>query len=164
MYIERQSPLLPDLYHEILPGLGLFEWNVLHSKKTDTLVSDLDGVICEDCAPEIDSNEELYCEWIKNAKPYLIPAFEIDVILSSRLEKYRHATEEWLNRHRVKYKKLILWDIPSKEERNFAKFKIDQLIKIKPGFIWESNSSESEQIWKATKTPTLCVDEMILFN
>lgn len=154
-----------DLYYKIIPHPRLFEWNLLHSKK-GKIATDLDGVICENCPPGVDSNEELYLNWLKTARPYLIPAFEIDAIISCRLQKYRKETEEWLAKHNVRYKKLILWDILSKQERKGrnAKYKIEALLKIKPDLFWESSLYEAKQIWNATKIPTLCVDEMILFS
>lgn len=154
-----------DLYYKIIPHPRVFEWNLLHSKK-GKLAADLDGVICENCPPGIDLDEELYTEWIKNAKPYLIPAFEIDAIVSNRLEKYRSNTEEWLAKHGVRYKELILWDIQSKQERDgkYAQRKIEVLLKDKPDMFWESSFAEAEQIWKATKIPTLCTDKTILFG
>lgn len=161
----EESKALVDLYYKIIPHPRVFEWNLLHSKK-GKLVSDLDGVICENCPPGVDLNEELYTKWIKNAKPYLIPAFEIDVILSNRLEKYRSETEEWLAKHGVRYKELILWDIQSKKERGgkHAQRKIEVLLKIKPDMFWESSFAEAKHIWEATKISTICIDEMILFS
>ena len=161
----EDSKNLVDLYYRIIPHPRVFEWNLLHAKK-GKLSSDLDGVICENCPPGVDSDEELYTKWIRNAKPYLIPSFEIDVILSNRLEKYRSETEEWLAKHGVRYKELILWDIQYKQERDgkHAQRKIEVLLKIKPAMFWESSFAEAKQIWKATKIPTLCIDEMILFS
>ncbi len=161
----KESKALVDLYYKIIPHPRIFEWNLLHAKK-GKLISDLDGVISENCPPGVDSDEELYTKWIKNAKPYLIPAFEIDVILSNRLEKYRSETEEWLAKHGVRYKELILWNIQYKQERDgkYAQRKVEVLLKIKPAMFWESSFAEAKQIWKATKIPTLCIDEMILFS
>jgi len=161
----NDSKVLVDLYYKVIPHPRVFEWNLLHSKK-GKLVSDLDGVICENCPPGVDSNEELYTDWIKNAKPYLIPAFEIDAIVSNRLEKYHSDTEKWLAKHGVRYKELILWDIQSKQERDgkHAQRKIEVLLKIKPDMFLESSFAEAKQIWDATKISTLCIDEMILFG
>ena len=161
----EKSRGLVDLYYKIIPHPRIFEWNLLHAKK-GKLATDLDGVICENCPPGVDSNEELYINWIKTAKPYLIPAFEIDAIISCRLEKYRKETEDWLAKHNVRYKKLILWNIPSKQERKGrnAKYKIEALLKIKPDLFWESSFYEAKQIWKATKIPTLCVAKMTIFS
>jgi len=161
----NESKSLVDLYYKIIPHPRLFEWNLLHASK-GILASDMDGVICENCPPGVDSNEELYIEWIKNAKQYLIPTFEIDIIVSNRLEKYRADTEEWLAKHGVLYKKLVLWSINSKQERKgrYAQNKIDTILKYKPEIIWESSINEAKQIYEATKIPTLCIDEMILFS
>jgi len=165
LIVTEDSKDLVDLYYKIIPHPRIFEWNILHAKK-GKLAMDLDGVICENCPSGIDSDEELYTEWIKNAKPYLIPAFEIDVILSNRLEKYHSDTEEWLVKHGVRYKELILWNIQSKRERDgkHAQRKIEILLKIRPDMFWESSFSEAKQIWAATKIPALCIDEMILFS
>jgi len=161
----KDSKRLVDLCYKVIPNPRIFEWNLLHSKK-GKIGSDLDGVICENCPPGIDADEEQYREWIKNAKPYLIPAFEINTILSNRLEKYRPDTEEWLAKHGVLYKQLILWDIQSKQERDakHAQRKVEMLLKVKPDIFWESSFAEAKQIWVATKITTLCIDEMILLG
>lgn len=112
-------------------------------------------------------DEKVYTGWIRNAKPYLIPAFEIDTIISMRLEKYRSDTEEWLARHDVRYGKLMLCDVQIGEEREgkrLVQHKIELLLKTKPWWFWESSFSEAKQIWEATKIPVLCIDEMVLFR
>ena len=161
----NESKSLVDLHYKIIPHPRVFEWNLLHASK-GTLASDMDGVICENCPPGIDGNEELYVEWIENAKPYLIPTFEINVIVSNRLEKYRSDTEKWLAKHGVRYKELILWDLQSKQERNgkHAQRKIEVILEYKPDFVWESSFHEAKQIYETTKIPTLCVDEMLLIS
>lgn len=161
----KETKSLVDLHYKLISQPRIFEWNLLHAKK-GKLVSDLDGVICENCPPGVDLNEKHYLRWLKEAKPYLIPTFEIDVILSSRLERYRIETERWLAKHGVRYKELILWNLQSKQERNgkHAQYKTKALLKIKPEMFWESSFGEAKQVWKATKIPTLCVNRMILFS
>ena len=164
LIVHKGSMELVDMYHRVVPYRWYFEWQMIvpHLGK---LGSDLDGVLCENCPPHVDGFEDLYMEWIKNAKPYKIPPFEIDVIISSRLEKYRRETEEWLASYDVRYNKLLLWDLSSKAERgeNSAKFKIEQLTIEKPDMFWESSLEQSSEIWKKTRIPTLCVDDMELF-
>ena len=160
-----QSMVTVDLNYKVIPQPRLFEWNLLHAKKA-SLGSDMDGVICENCPTGVDLDEDLYVEWIKNAKPYLIPNFKIDFILSNRLEKYRLETEEWLDKHKVNYGELNLWAVPNKHEREgkFAQRKIEILMEFKPEQFWESNLSQAKSIWQATRIPTLCVDEMVFFS
>lgn len=165
LMVTNESKSLVDLHYKMVPYPRLFEWNLLHASK-GRLASDMDGVICEKCPPGVDNDEELYIKWIKNAKPYLIPAFEIDLIVSNRLEKYRADTEKWLTRHGVRYKELVLWNLQYKQERNgkYAQHKIEVILLYKPDMVWESSFHESKQIFRVTKIPTLCVDEMMLMR
>lgn len=171
LIVNKNSTSLVDLYHAIVPHPKLYEWNILHRKVASYWDSgkvgfDMDGVICENCPPNVDNSEASYVNWLKNAKPYLIPNYTIDVIISSRLEKYRGETESWLAKHGVKYGELVLWNIPTKGDRNsrFAQYKVEQLLKYKPDLFLESHLGQAEHIWKATKIPTLCIDEMVLFS
>ena len=165
LIVDDASKNMVDLYYKAIPFPNMFEWNIMHVKR-GKLACDMDGVICEECSPAIDSDEEQYRNWIKNARPYLIPAFEIDIIISNRLEKYRAITEEWLAGHGVRYKELLLWDIESKDEREgkWAQNKIAHVLKTAPDIVWESSLGQASDIWNATRIPTLCIDEMILFS
>ena len=171
LIVHGETSSMVDLYHKVLGHPRVFEWNILHRKIASywghgVLAVDMDGVLCSDCPPGVDQDELRYVEWINTARPYLIPAFEIDSIVTSRLEKYREATENWLREHNVKYKELHMWDIPNKSDRNgeFAKHKIVELLRLKPDMYWESNLAQSQEIWDNTRIPTLCIDEMTLLN
>lgn len=162
--VTPETKGLVDLHHVVIPKPRLFEWNMLHVKP-GRLATDLDGVLCENCPPGVDEDEDAYAAWIRTARPYLVPAFEVDFIVSSRLARYRDATEEWLARHGVRYRELLMWGIESKRlaRGGHARQKIEKLVRIKPDMFWESSVVQAEEIWKATKIPTLCVDEMRLF-
>ena len=147
-----------------------YEWNIMHRKigsyaGRGILAVDMDGVLCADPPPGADGDEDWYLEWLEQATPYLIPGFEIDYIITSRLEKYREATERWLREQGVQYGELIMWDVPDKNARtSFVQYKIDSLLKIKPDMYWESDWEKSQQIWEATRIPTLCIDEMTMLS
>lgn len=160
-----------DLYHKVIAPPRTFEWNILHRKIAShfgpgSLAVDFDGVLCAGPAPGTDDDEKAYLEWLPNARPYLIPAFEIETIITCRLEKYRPQTEEWLAKHGVRYGELIMWDLPSKSERRgrFARHKIEKLHGVKPDMFWESDWNQSRKIWSETRIPTLCTDRMILLS
>jgi len=161
----EESKRAVDFIFKVIPHPRIFEWNMLHVKRGVTVL-DLDGVICKNCPPGVDADEKAYISWIQAVKPYLIPAFEIDMIISCRLERYRDLTEKWLKRHNVRYKDLILWDIGSKRERHgkYARHKIKHILRYKPEIIWESNLGQAKAIWQATKIPTLCIDDMVLLG
>ena len=90
LFVTQEAAKLVDLYYEVIPDPVLFEWNLLHSKQ-GFLATDMDGVICHDPPKGLDGDESAYVEWMRNARPYLVPLYEIDAIVSSRLERYRAA-------------------------------------------------------------------------
>lgn len=170
LIVKEETKHLADLYHVVMEAPRTYEWNIMHRKigsyaGAGILAVDMDGVLCANPPAGADADEAWYLEWIEKANPYLIPGFEIDVILTSRLEKYREQTENWLRKHNVRYKKLQMWDVPEKSAReNFAQYKIDALLRIKPDMYWESQWEISQRIWEVTRIPTLCIDEMTMLS
>ena len=163
---NKGSRKMVDHYYKVIPTPRYFEWEVMHNKKFKSVAFDFDGVLCEDCPQEVDYDEDQYRQFLENAKPYLVPHFEIDYIVSNRLEKYRDLTEAWLKRHGVRYRHLVLWDIDDKDKRlgGFAANKINQVLRLKPRLFVESSYWQSRQIAFATGIPVLCTDRHILFG
>jgi len=162
--VDKETQGAVDLFYKIIPSPRLFEWNLQHYHR-GSVAADMDGVLCENCPSGTDLEEQRYRKWIKNAKPYLIPNFEIDAIITCRLERYREDTEDWLRRFGVRYRELVMWDLKSKEERrNYAEFKSEALLKVKPHYYWESSAKQAQKIWEMTKIPTLCTDEMMFYG
>jgi uncharacterized HAD superfamily protein len=161
---------LVDLSYTVVPVPYNFEWCLTHQKGNGIakVAMDLDGLICEDCPPDVDLNEELYVKWIRAARPLFIPRYPVDVIVSNRLERYRTLTEEWLGRNKVHYKRLYLWDVRSKEERGsvarWVEHKVEVLRKEKPDLMYESSREQAEMIYKATGIPILWFQGMIIFQ
>lgn len=161
VYVTDEGRALVDAYHAVVPRPRLFEWNMLHAKR-GTLGVDFDGVLSEDCPRGLVAGTEAYGAWLISARPYLIPHFEIDCIVSNRLEAYRADTEAWLARHGVRYKKLIL--APEKNEEDKVAHKAGILARERLALFWESSRSEAEALWKRTGTPILCTDTRELFS
>ncbi|MDH3439212.1 MAG: phosphoribosyltransferase family protein [Gammaproteobacteria bacterium] len=170
LIVREKTRHLADLYHITMEPPRTYEWNLMHRKIASyagrgILAVDMDGVLCANPPKGADDDEAWYLEWLENANPYLIPGFEIDVILTSRLEKYRGQTENWLRKHQVRYKELHMWDVPDKSMRKgFAKYKSNALLSIKPDMYWESDWELSQKIWDQTRIPTLCIDEMTMLS
>jgi len=166
--VNKNTKKMVDVYYVSIPRFKrLFEWNMLHSKK-GVVAIDMDGILCEEPRAGLEEHDkEGYIKWLKEARPYLVPTFEIDFIITNRLEKYRAITEKWLKKHRVRYKRLIMWNIGSVKEKKKGRktrHKIETLLKIKPKFYWESSYGEAKDIWESTKIPTICVESKTLFN
>ncbi|MEM2129210.1 MAG: phosphoribosyltransferase family protein [Candidatus Bathyarchaeia archaeon] len=153
----------PDYYFFRKQRPIIFEWNLLINSYGECV--DMDGVLCADCPPHYDDDGGRYMKWIENAKPHLIPSFEIEAIITSRLEKYRQPTIDWLNRHNVKYKKLIMLNLPSKNmrtEKIILRHKIDNINKLSPFWYWESDYWQAVKIRKQVKCKVLCIDKLLI--
>lgn len=164
VYAAPNTRDLVDYFAEIIPQPRFFEWNLMHSKQ-GILATDMDGVLCENCPPGVSDDEEAYVQWMKTAKPHLIPGFRIDYIVTNRFERHRAVTETWLKENKVEYDQLLMSPLSQKPETNGHQIthKVERLCTIKPDIFWESSEWEAENIWRQTRVPTLCTDEMIFY-
>ncbi|MGK7910765.1 MAG: phosphoribosyltransferase family protein, partial [Synechococcus sp.] len=157
-----------DQYLKFLPGPRIFEWSIFHHRFIGRSCVDIDGVLCFDPTEEQNDDGEKYINFILNAPPKFLPTGEVDALVTNRLEKYRPQTKLWLDKHNIKYKKLIMLDLPSKEERqksgaNFTHKpeyyrKSDNIIFI------ESDISQAKTIHQKTGKAVFCVDANILID
>ena len=116
-----------DIVLEIVPEPRVFEWNVMHHSVLANSCVDIDGILCCDPTAEQNDDGERYEQFLLAAEPLYLPTKPIRMLVSSRLEKYRSQTEEWLARHQIIYDQLVLLDLPSAKERrekgNHGQFK-----------------------------------------
>ncbi len=164
VYAAPNTKDLVDYYAEIVPQPRFFEWNLMHSSQ-GVLATDMDGVLCENCPPGVSDDEEAYVRWMKSAKPHLIPGFKVDYVVTNRFERHRGITETWLREHKVDYGELLMSPLTEKPETqgHQVEHKVGRLCAIKPDIFWESSEWEAENIWRRTRVPTLCTDEMIFY-
>ena len=169
IYARSESSDMVDFYFELLESPRVFQWNYMNSFLIKDSCFDIDGVLCVDPTEEENDDGEKYRKFLLNAKPLFIPSYEIYALVTSRLEKYRPETEEWLKNNGVKYKKLFMLDLPSKEERirqkahSTFKSKIySELTETK--IFYESNRSQAIKIAQTTGKPCFCVETDELFR
>ena len=166
LFVSSRAKEKVDYYYASLKGNStFFEWNLLTATGTvfGKLAVDMDGVLCVDCPSAVDKDEEAYVKWIENVEPFLIPAFHIDAIVTSRLEIYRPQTEKWLKENGVKYGQLIMLNLPDKAQRTYSKIiehKVNSVCSVKPNWFWESSLMEANEINKQAKIPVLCTQKM----
>lgn len=167
IYSAVKSPNL-HFYLEFLPYPRLFEWNIFHHIIASTSAFDMDGVLCEDPTADQNDDGENYLNFIINARPKYIPTLPIKSIVTSRLEKYRKITEQWLQKHKVEYEELIMLNLASAEERqrhgSHGSFKAKEYKKIKYDLFYESDYTQAVEINQITKKPVYCVDENLLID
>ena len=169
VYVTPQAVSCVDLYFEIVPQPRLFEWNIMNHDIIYRSCFDIDGVLCVDPTEEQNDDGEKYIEFLQTAKPLWIPKFEIGVLVTSRLEKYRSYTEKWLNDHGVKYQNLVMLDLASKEERirmgAHAVFKANVYSRITETVLfYESDPGQAKYIAEATGKAVYCVGDNSFYD
>ncbi|MDK2907731.1 MAG: hypothetical protein PWQ87_189 [Candidatus Woesearchaeota archaeon] len=167
VYVAPTATRIVDFYYEILNPPRVFEWNIMHHGILENSCVDIDGVLCRDPLEEENDDGERYKQFIQNADEYMIPTKKIGWLVTSRLEKYRSLTEEWLKKHNVKYNHLIMMPFDSKEERiragNYADFKTKIYKNTNAELFIESSFKQAVEIANKSGKSVFCVEtnEMI---
>ena len=118
---DRTKNAPRHLVLERVPQPRVFQWNYRNHIIAESSCFDMDGVLCEDPTAYDNDDGPRYLEFLLNARPLFIPQKQISAIVTSRLEKYREPTMEWLEANGVLYKDLIMLDLPTAEERRRLK-------------------------------------------
>ena len=162
VYNSTHNPPDADITFETVAGPRVFEWNLMHHSMSDGYLSDLDGVLCPDGPPENSNDSGLYEQYILNAPLKLRPTFKLGAIVTSRLEKYRGQTREWLAKHDIRHDELIMLDLPNAETRRqlqlYGRYKADVYQALGGILFVESDSGQAHQIAQITGRPAFCTD------
>lgn len=79
---------------------------------------DFDGILCRDCRPEEDDDDQRYLNFLSTAEPVFLPRkVTVPLIITARLEKYRQQNEAWLQRHSISWSKLVMHPAETLSER-----------------------------------------------
>ncbi|MDD3079002.1 MAG: phosphoribosyltransferase family protein [Paludibacter sp.] len=167
VYVIPGKEKMVDYYFEVVPLPRYFQWNILNHTILEKSCFDIDGVLCVDPTEEQNDDGPKYIDFILNAAPLYIPTSQIGTLVTSRLEKYRKETETWLKKNNVKYKKLVMLDLPDKEARqkanNHASHKSTTYKSSEYALFFESSLNQAIEINHITKKPVFCTEtfEMI---
>lgn len=169
IYDSENTPELDVFALKRINTPRLFQWNYRNHIISQNSCYDIDGVLCVDPTDEENDDGDKYINFILTAKPLYIPNYKIKALVTSRLEKYRNETETWLKKNDVKYEKLYMLDLPSKEERirqkMHGKFKSEIYSMLTNTILFiESNKKQALEISKITKKPVLCIEDDKMYN
>ena len=167
-----------DYYYREVSQPRMFEWNWWRNWWAQFALCDLDGVLCEDWKGKSEVENDLeFAKHVREAAPLYIPQVPIKAVVTSRIEKYRKDTEDWLAKHNVSYSALIMHPATTPEQRRqmndhaIRKAKAyadtpDEGYKniTKVNFFVESDVRQAAQIFKLTQRPVLCIDSMTMFK
>jgi len=133
-----------------------FAWNCFLDAITPTLATDLDGVIAEDYhGPDETTHEAEYLDWMRTTTCLLRPLKPVQAIVTARIEKYRSATEEWLQRHGIRFNEL--WMRPDYNVRDVVAWKsqVYRIIANRVSTYVESEDWLASQISERTRFSTI---------
>jgi uncharacterized HAD superfamily protein/adenine/guanine phosphoribosyltransferase-like PRPP-binding protein len=163
-FVLNESKSLVDIYLDIVPQPRLFEWNIMHHSCLEHACFDIDGVLCVDPTMQENDDGPKYIEFMQRTLPMVIPSVRIKHLVTSRLEKYRAETEEWLSRHGVQYEHLHMLDLPSAAERRrlnmHGKFKASVYQSDPQTVLFvESEPHQALEIMRISNKPVYCTGD-----
>lgn len=161
VYSTSRSTHKLDLFFEVVQPPRLFEWNVMHRPFLAQCCLDIDGVLCLDPTDAENDDGLSYINFILNVTPLVVPSYRVGHLVTSRLEKYRSETEQWLEKHGFVYGQLHMLDLPDAQTRRHldchASFKAEVFRSLKDTELFiESEPNQSERIANITGKPVLC--------
>ena len=166
VFATPQARHMVDLTFEELPFGQVFAWNVMHHDILANSCVDIDGVITVNPLPDQDDDGECYAVFLQHAKPQIIPTVEVGWLVTGRLEKYRSQTEEWLQRHGVRYRNLCMFDAENAVARQrmggAAPFKAAVYRNTRAKLFIESARHEAEEIARRAGLPVICIEDWSL--
>ena len=169
VYVNPLANVKPDIWAVGLGWPHLLEWNLFNSVLSPNMATDFDGILCRDCRPDEDDDGVNYLNFIRTAEPrYVIRRTEIPLIITARIEKYRQETMDWLQRHGMRVKRLVMHPadtLQQREQDNIAAFKAREVARWAEshymqgpaplGFI-ESEDWQAREIARLSRRMTIC--------
>ena len=166
---DTESLQLVDHYFDLCPLPRIFEWNLLNSPFCERTCFDLDGIFCPDPTDEQNDDGPAYLDFLRTVDPINRPGHKLRRIVTSRLERYRSETEEWLARAGISYGRLdMLASFTAQERRESG---LHSLFKAKvyagdrdAALFVESDPEQAVKIARASGKPVLDFANMQLLQ
>lgn len=154
VYAGGEGKLKVDGYVVPLELPHFFEWNLMHNGIVMSgckAAFDLDGVFCEDCPIECDDDGEQYIDWMRRVQPlHWNIEYKVPTIITARREVYREQTLDWLGRHGVRVKELVMFPgtFQERSQTDIGKWKAEQAKQRGCKLFVESSYSQAVTIAK----------------
>lgn len=144
------------------------EWNLFRTNVARTLLTDFDGVLCQDWhgGRLTASNRPEYERWLDTVPPLAPVTHPLYGIITGRTERYRPQTVAWLKRHGIEYEHLVMVPDDGSFTGTADRFKSIMYRKLsaKASAFVESCPIQSARIAKATGFAVLCYPTGELHN
>ena len=138
----------------------------MHHEGVGNFCFDIDGVLCADPTRAQNDDGPAYRAFLRDAPLLMRPTHEVGWLVTSRLERYRPETEDWLARHGIRYRELIMLDGVSAETRRGARahgwFKGRVYRDCDAELFIESDPFQAYDIAQIAARPVLCTETRAL--
>ncbi|REL24122.1 phosphoribosyltransferase [Rhodohalobacter sp. SW132] len=153
-----------DIFLEECAIPRVFEWNMMNHSIINKSCVDIDGVLCKSPTFEENKDEKNYLHFLANAQPLLRTDYNVGILVTDRLEKYRPQTEAWLARHGITFDHLIMRNFSSqkgsRQAVDYGKFKGEIFANQRNSTLFiESSYTQAKEIVKISGKPVYCVDK-----
>lgn len=168
-YVNNSALNYVDIALQKLNTVNFLQFNFLFNPIIFTnSCFDIDGAICRDPSPQEDDDGRKYIDFIRNVIPFFKTDYIISCFVTSRLQKYREQTQNWLRKNNFNYKELIMLDLPSKEERNklnmYGRYK-GEIYKYRPENLFvQSSKFQAIEIVQISGKEVFCTENMKLYK
>lgn len=164
---QKAADRVVDEYYQIFTSvMHTFEWNFFRDYMSQHYMCDMDGVICEDwCGKDDSVFVDEYMKHLQNARKIVFPQCHIYSIVTSRLNKWRQQTVDWLAKNGIAYSNLVMSPYSSEKERldknGFGHWKAEIYKADTEAVVFvESDDSQAKLIYQLTGKPTFSTERM----
>lgn len=154
-----------DFVCENCPLPRVFQWNIWKHDRAKYWATDMDGVLCRDPTKKENDKGLKLENFYKNADPKFLFTKPVRYIITSREDRFRKVTEDWLYNHNIAYKKLIMKPTGSAGGNNFnAKYKLQIIQSLADIEMYiESEPAQAKIISQSINVPVWCTDNQTLY-
>lgn len=154
-----------DFVCEECPLPRAFQWNIWKHNQAANWATDMDGVLCRDPNKKENDKGPRLENFYRTAEPKFLFTKPIKYIITSREERFRPATEEWLKKHNIKYERLIMkaTGMPGGNQAH-AEYKANTLKKLNGIELYiESDPKQAKIMSQFINIPVWCTDNQKLY-
>lgn len=158
-----------EMVLEAVDGRRVFEWNLWKHLMLTRCVVDIDGVLCRDPSAEENDDGPNYRKFVETVEPFRVPYHPLGWICTTRLEKYRAATEAWLKKNKIQHGGLEMMNYADQKTRvvigGRAEFKARVYSKLHEALLFiESDQRYAPAIARLSGKPVICTQTGHMLN
>jgi len=149
-----------DCVLETVSAEPVFPWNLMHHGVLAQSCVDIDGVLCANPQGHESFEGRAYDQFLESAISLHRTSGKIGWLVTSRLEKHRKVTEDWLARHEVDYEQLVMASPEDKTDSPTYKARVYRETGARM-FI-ESEEADAAIIAKLSGRPVICIGSLAM--